>query len=70
MPEQIQKRASKLILVFRHLSYKEILKEYGLTTLHTRRFKGSNRSFVKILNGHENIHPNIFFFKINTGKKN
>ena len=28
---------------------------------------GSNRSFFKILNDHENIDPNIFF-KIKTGK--
>ena len=68
MLEQLQMRASKLILVFRDLSNEEILKEYRLTTLQTRRLRGIKYKFFKILNGHEYIYPNIFFFKIKTGK--
>ena len=35
----------------------------GLTTLETRRLRGDQIYFFKILNGHENnnIDPNIFF---------
>ena len=43
------------------------LKECGLTTLETRRLRGDQIEVFKILNGHENIDPNIFF-KIMTGK--
>ena len=43
------------------------LKECGLTTLETRRLRGDQIEVFKILNGHENIDPNIFF-KINSGK--
>ena len=49
-------------------SYEEILKECGLTTQETRRLRGSNGSIFKILNGHENIDPNIFFLEIKTCK--
>ena len=38
------------------------LKECGLTTLETRRLRGGDQIEVfKILHGHENIYPNIFF---------
>ena len=49
------------------LSYDDRLKECGLTTLETRRLRGDQIEVFKILNGHENIDPNIFF-KIKTGK--
>ena len=42
MLEKVQRRATKLIPGLRDLSYKEILKECGLTILETRK---SNRSF-------------------------
>ena len=34
----------------------------------TQRLKGDQTEVFKILNGHENIDCNIFFFKIKTGK--
>ena len=58
MLEKVQRRTTKLITGLRDLSYDDRLKECGLTTLETRRL---------ILNGHENIDPNIYF-KIKTGK--
>ena len=40
MLEKIQSRATKFIPGLRDLSYDEILKECGLTTLETRRLRG------------------------------
>ena len=37
------------------------LKEYGLTTLETRRLRGDQIEVLKILNGYENIDRNILF---------
>ena len=42
------------------LTYDERLKECGLTTLETRRFRGDQLEVFKILNGYENIDSNIF----------
>ena len=67
MLEKIQRRATKFIPWLRDLSYDEILKECGLTALETRRFGGDQIEVVKILDGHENIDPNILF-EIKTGK--
>ena len=51
--EQIQRRATKMISELRDLSYEEILKEYGLTTLETRRLTGDQIEVFKILNGYK-----------------
>ena len=59
--ERIQRRASKIILELRDLSYEERLKECGLTTLETRRLRGDQIEVFKILNGYENFYRNIFF---------
>ena len=67
MLEKVQRRTTKLITGLRDLSYNDRLKECGLTTLETRRLRGDQIEVFKILNGHENIDPNIFF-KIKTGK--
>ena len=60
MLEKVQMITTKLIPGLRDLSYEEILKECGLTTLETRRLRGDQIEVFKILNGHENIEPNIF----------
>ena len=57
MIEHIQRRATKIIPELRDLSYEEC----GLTTLETRRLRGDQIDFLKILNGYENIDRNMFF---------
>ena len=59
--KRIQRRATKMILEPRDLSYKERLTECGLTTLETRRLRGDQIEVFKILNGYENIDRNVFF---------
>ena len=59
--ERIQRRATKMIPELRDLSYEERLKEYGLSTLETRRLRGDQFEVFKMLNGYENIDRNIFF---------
>ena len=50
-----------MIPELRDLSYKERLKDCGLTTLETRRLRGDQIEVFKILNGYENIDRNMFF---------
>ena len=40
MLEKVQRRTTKLITWLRDLSYEDIMKECGLTTLETRRLGG------------------------------
>ena len=64
MLEKIRRRATtKLIPGLRDISCEGRLKECCLTTLETRRLMGDQIEVFKILNGHENIDPNIFFSK-------
>ena len=60
MLERVQRRATKLILKLRNISYEMRLKECGLTTLETRRLRVDQFEDFKILNGYENIYRNIF----------
>ena len=62
MLEKVQRIATKLISGLIDLSYKERLRECGLTTLEARRLRGDQIEVFMILNGHENINPNIYFF--------
>ena len=57
--ERIQRRATKSIPVLRDLSYKERLKECGLTTVETRKLRGDQIDVFKVLNGYKNIDRNI-----------
>ena len=59
--ERIQRRATKMVLELRDLSYEERIKECGLTTLETKRLRGDQIEVFKILNGYENIDRNVFF---------
>ena len=68
MLEKIQRRATKFIPGLRYLRYEERLKEFGLTTLETRRLRGDQIEVSKILNGYENIDSNFFSLKINESK--
>ena len=62
MLEQIQRRPTKHIAGLIDVRNEERLKEYGLTTLETRRLlNGDQIEVFKILNGYENIDSNIFF---------
>ena len=53
MLEKIQRRATKLIPGLRDLRYEERLKEYGVTTLETRRLRDDQIEVFNILNGYE-----------------
>ena len=44
-----------------YLSPEEQLEEYGLAILQTRRLRGDQIDFLKILNGYENIDINFVF---------
>ena len=44
-----------MIQKLRNISYEMLIKEYGLTTLETRRLRGDQIEMFKILNGCENI---------------
>ena len=68
MLEKVQRRTTKLITGLRDLSYDDTLKECGLTTLETRILRGEQIVVFMILNGHENIDPNIFFSKLRQAK--
>ena len=45
------------IYILRDISYEDRLKEYGLTTVETRRLRGD---IIKISNGYQNIDRNVF----------
>ena len=51
--EGIQKRATKIVIELRALSYEDRLKELGLTTLEVRRKRGDLIQIYKIKNGAE-----------------
>ena len=59
--ERVQRRATKIIQKVRNISYEMRVKEWGLTTLETRRMGGDHIEVFKILNGYENIDRNILF---------
>ena len=60
MLERVQRRATQIIPTLRNISCEMRLKEYGLTTLETRRLRGDQIEGLKILNGYENIDRYFF----------
>ena len=50
-PEQIQRRATKMIPVLRDLCYEERVKECGLEIVETRMLRRDQIEVFKILNG-------------------
>ena len=50
-----------MIQKLRNISYEMRLKEYGLTTLETRKLRGDQIEVLKILNGYDNIDKHILF---------
>ena len=59
--ETIQRRAIKMIVELRDLSYESRLLQCGLTTLEIRRLRGVQIEVFKIVNGYEDVDKNMFF---------
>ena len=59
--EGVQHRATKLVRHCRNWEYEERLRYLGLTTLVTRRIRGDMIQTFKILNGFDDLEPEIFF---------
>jgi hypothetical protein len=59
--EKVQRRATRMIIECRGLSYEERLKILGLTTLETRRIRADMLEVFKILKGFEGISGDVFF---------
>ena len=53
--EEVQQRASKMVLGFRNLKYHERLSQLGLTTLKTRRLRGDLIETYKLLTNKQDI---------------
>ena len=71
MLEKIQRRATKLIPGLRDLSCRGKIKGMWSNNRHTEHTKiegGSKRNVLRLLNGLENIYPDIIP-KIKTGKR-
>ena len=49
--EQVQKRATKLVIAVKHFKYEEISKQLNLPTLKYRRIRGDMIEAYKIFNG-------------------
>ena len=63
--EVIQRRATKIVLSLKDMSYDEKLKRLGLTTLRERSVRGDIFEVFKIFNGIEKIDQGQFFVKKN-----
>ena len=59
--ESVQRRAKKLVLVIKHLSYKDRLTVLKLQTLEYRRKRGDMILTYEILKGHVDTNPSLFF---------
>lgn len=59
--ENVQRRASKMILQIRNLPYQERLKSLGLPSLEYRRERADMLQVFRILSGHDNLKADRFF---------
>jgi len=58
---QLEMVTRMLLPDLKNMSYPEILKILGLTTLESRRLRGDLIQVFKIVKGFDNIDRNIFF---------
>jgi len=65
--QKVQKRATRLIINDRGLTYGERLTRLGLTTLETRRLRGDLIEVFKIFKGFDDVKPTVFFTMSSTG---
>ena len=66
--EKVQKRATKLVKGFWEKTYNERLKELDLPTMEYRRNRTDMIQVFRIIKGHDNIDPNMFFELDKRGK--
>ena len=59
--EKVQRRATKMISEFRHLSYEERLNKLGLISLEKRRVRGDLIQAFKVIKGIDKVHYSKFF---------
>jgi hypothetical protein len=59
--ERVQRRFTRILPVFRHLSYRDRLTKYGLSSLHARRLAADLTCVFKIFHGFTNIDPSYLF---------
>ena len=59
--ESVQRRATKLVPIIKHLSYKDRLTALKLPTLEYRRKRGDMILTYKILKNHVDTNPSLFF---------
>ena len=68
--EGVQRRATKMILVYKHYCYEDRLALCNLSTLEGRRLRGDQIQVFKLLKGLDQINYNNFFvFDVNTSRR-
>jgi len=64
--ERVPKRATRLMIKDRNLSYSERFKRLNITTLETRRLRGDLSQVFKIFKGLDNVQHSDFFIMADT----
>jgi len=67
--EKVQRRATRMILECRGMTYENRLKKVGLTTLETRRIRADILEVYKIMNGLEGVLEKDFFTRDREGRR-